>query len=134
MNSFPHVPTADPLALPGPEPILHGFLLIGFFLHALFMNLVLGGAPIMVVTDWLGYGTDRERYRRLGTALANMLPSFLVVAVVLGVASLLFVQAVIRPPCCIPPCSLSAICGSRSLVPSFLGIMGCMPINIGECG
>ena len=97
MNSFPHVPTADPLALPGPEPILHGFLLIGFFLHALFMNLVLGGTPIMVVTDWLGHGTGRERYRRLGTALANMLPSFLVVAVVLGVASLLFVQAAYGP-------------------------------------
>ncbi len=93
MNSFPHIPTVDPLALPGPEPILQGFLLIGFLLHALFMNLVLGGTPIMVVTDWLGSGTGRERYRRLGAALANMLPWFLVFAVVLGVASFLFVQA-----------------------------------------
>ena len=77
--------------------ILHGFLLFGFLLHALFMNLVIGGTPIMVATDWLGYGTGRERYRRLGAALADMLPSFLVFAVVLGVASLLFVQAAYGP-------------------------------------
>jgi len=77
--------------------ILHGFLLIGFLLHALFMNLVVGGTLILVVTDWLGFGTGRGHYRRLGAALAKLLPSFLVFAVVSGAASLLFVQAAYGP-------------------------------------
>jgi hypothetical protein len=87
------IPSPDPIALPGPEPLLHGLLVLAFLLHALFMNLVLGGTPIMLVTDWLGHRTKHERYVRLGTTLAGVIPTAMALAVVLGVAPLLFLQA-----------------------------------------
>ncbi len=95
-SAFP-IPTPDPLPLPGPEPILHFLLVATFFLHALFMNLVLGGTPILVLTDWVGRRTGREFYQRLSMTLSNMLPSVTALAVVLGVAPLLFVQALYGP-------------------------------------
>ena len=47
----------------------------------------------MVLTDWMGRRTRREYFQRLATTLANMLPLVMVLAVVLGVGPLLFVQA-----------------------------------------
>ena len=90
-SSLP-IPTPDPLALPGPPELFLGLLVLGFLLHALFMNLVLGGSLIMVMTDWVGRLNRNERYARLATTLSHMIPSAMAVSIVLGVAPLLFVQ------------------------------------------
>ena len=89
---FAPIPSADPIALPGPEPFLHVLLVVGFLLHALFMNIVLGGTPIMLVTDWIARRTHNPHCQRLGKTLAALIPSSMAFAVVLGVAPLLFVQ------------------------------------------
>ncbi|MFQ5992461.1 MAG: hypothetical protein ACE5NA_08495 [Nitrospiraceae bacterium] len=90
-SSLP-IPTPDPLALPGPPELFLGLLVLGFLLHALFMNLVLGGSLIMVMTDWVGRLNRNERYARLATTLSHMIPSAMALSIVLGVAPLLFVQ------------------------------------------
>lgn len=91
------IPTPDPLGLPGPVPLLQVLLVLGFLLHALFMNLVLGGTPIMLLTEALALRTGKAPYRRLADTLAAVLPGAMALAVVFGVAPLLFVQVLYGP-------------------------------------
>lgn len=86
------IPSPEPIALPGPEPLLHVLLVAGFLFHAIFMNIVLGGTPIMVLTEWIAQRTQNLHFVRLGKTLAALLPGAMALAVVLGVAPLLFVQ------------------------------------------
>lgn len=46
-----HIPSFDPIPMPALEPLVHGLLVVTVLLHALFVNLVLGSTPIMVVTE-----------------------------------------------------------------------------------
>ncbi len=50
----------------------------------------------MVITDWLGLCTGRGYYRRLGATLAGVVPFALVFTILLGIASLLFLQIIYR--------------------------------------
>ena len=85
------------LSLPNTDPIVHGLLILAFLVHAVFMNLVVGGTLIAVMTDCIGMVTGRTDYERLAARLANWLPGFLGVAVVLGIFSLVFVQIMYGP-------------------------------------
>ncbi len=80
------------LSLPESDPIIHGLLILAFLVHVLFMNLVLGGTLITVMTDAIGIVTASANYRQLATTLVNWLPGFLGVAVVVGVLPLVLVQ------------------------------------------
>jgi len=80
------------LSLPESDPIIHGLLILAFLVHVLFINLVVGGTLITVMTDAIGIVTGRVYYRQLATTLANWLPGFLGVAVVVGVLPLVLVQ------------------------------------------
>ena len=86
------ISTPPSLALPESDPIIHGLLILAFLVHVLFMNLVLGGTLITLMTDAIGMVTGRAYYRKLAITLANWLPGFLGVAVVLGVLPLVLVQ------------------------------------------
>lgn len=80
------------LSLPESDPIIHGLLILAFLVHVLFMNLVVGGTLITVMTDAIGTVTGSAYYRQLAITLAQWLPGFLGVAVVLGVLPLVLVQ------------------------------------------
>jgi len=87
------IPDPDPIALPAPDWLLIFLLLLTFVLHILAMNLTLGGTVIAVVSDFLGRRRGDERYRRLAQHLVSLLPITLAATITLGVAPLLFVQA-----------------------------------------
>ncbi len=95
MNGNPILPAPDALPLPAPAPLLHGLLLLTFYLHLLFMNGLVGGA---VLTFWShlrarrpgaeGAGLDLELARRVG----RLLPTLTAGTITFGVAPLLFLQ------------------------------------------
>ncbi|RMH05607.1 MAG: hypothetical protein D6704_09140 [Nitrospirae bacterium] len=93
MQLTPPIPLPDPIPLPGPLPLFQGGLLMTFVFHVLAMNMVLGGTPILVVTEGIGYWTGRSRYQCLAKTLSTVLPTAMAFAVVLGVGPLLFLQA-----------------------------------------
>jgi len=86
----PEFPVPVPILLPVPEPLAHGLLVFTFLLHAVFMNLVLGGTPIMVVSDWMGSRTGNDRFRRLALTMASVAPTVLNLTVVLGIVPVFF--------------------------------------------
>ncbi|MDT7042375.1 hypothetical protein [Candidatus Nitronereus thalassa] len=95
--AFGSLPATPSLTLPESDPLVHGFVILAFFVHAIFMNLVVGGTFVMVITEAIGVVTARGDYRQLASTLANWLPGFLGVAVVLGVMPLVFVQVLYGP-------------------------------------
>jgi hypothetical protein len=91
------LPAPQSLSLPESDPLVHGLLILVFSVHALFMNLVVGGTLITVFTDAIGIVTARTAYRQLATTLANWLPGLLSVALVLGIMPLVLVQVLYGP-------------------------------------
>ncbi len=87
------IPQADPLGQPAHMALLWVLLLALFYLHLLAMNLMLGGSLIGAVARWRGRRAHRPHDARLASMVAGSLPVLIAVAVTLGVATLLFVQA-----------------------------------------
>ncbi len=87
----------ESISLPESDPMVHGLLILAFLVHAIFMNLVVGGTLVTIMTDAIGIVSGRMHYRQLATTLANWLPGFLGVAVVLGVMPLVLVQVLYGP-------------------------------------
>jgi len=92
MQTIP-IPHVDPLPLPGPVWLLTALLLVVFTLHVAAMNSALGGGLWTLWNYLRGRHTAHPYSRRLANELATMLPVFLAFTVTLGVAALLFVQA-----------------------------------------
>lgn len=89
----PALPLADPLA-PAAPPLLFAVLLqLLFFLHVLAMNVMLGGA--LLVAHWrLGRpGPDAAHRESVLRFVEGALPVAMAATVTLGVAALLFAQA-----------------------------------------
>jgi len=91
------ISSTSTLSLPETDPIVHALLILAFLLHAVFMNLVLGGTLVTVATDVLGALLGNKYYWQLATTLANWLPGFLGAAVMLGVIPLVIVQLLYGP-------------------------------------
>lgn len=89
--------TPQSISLPESGPIIHVLLILAFLIHAVFMNLVLGGTLIVVATDVMGVIIGKAYYRQLATTLASWLPGFLGMAVMLGVIPLVIVQLLYGP-------------------------------------
>jgi hypothetical protein len=85
------IPGADALPLPAPVWLLKVLLLLTFFLHVVPMNLLLGGSLIALVERLRG-GPETPA-GRLARRLAKATPAVIAFTVTLGVAPLLFVQA-----------------------------------------
>jgi hypothetical protein len=90
---IPVIPQPDPLALPAPAWLLWALLLLTFFLHLIPMNLVLGGSIIGAVARVRGRRPDRPHEAELAHIIAKAMPVLISAAVTLGVAALLFLQA-----------------------------------------
>jgi hypothetical protein len=84
------IPPADPIALPAPVGLLHGFLLLGFLVHVIPMSVTLGGG------FWAIVAARRARsdpaVAGVAYRLSRWLPVWTAATVSSGVAVLLFLQ------------------------------------------
>ena len=85
------IPQPDVLPLPAPVWLLEFLLLLTFVLHVVPMNLLLGGSILAAVSHSRG-GRD-ARHQHLARRLGQLMPVVVAFTVTLGVAPLLFVQA-----------------------------------------
>ena len=85
------IPALDPNPLPGPYWMLKLLLVITFILHIVAMNFMLGGAVMALGAKWTA--KDRSHGARVFFDVAKKLPALLPATITLGVAPLLFVQA-----------------------------------------
>lgn len=83
------VPPLEPTPVPGPLWLFHVLLVFTFFLHALFMNLALGGTLLAAVAQLGGRAPARLVLARRLMAINGYAISF---AITTGIAPLLFVQ------------------------------------------
>ena len=88
-NTLP-IPHLDPLPLTAPAGLMWFLLILTFFLHLLPMNFVLGGSVIAALARLRG---SHPHARKLAHWFAKAMPVTIAAAVSLGVAPLLFVQA-----------------------------------------
>ncbi len=86
------VPTIDPNPLPAPYWLFKTLLLVTFLLHIIAMNFMLGGAFLAVVARFTSKG--KEFRHRIFLDLAKKIPVFLAATITIGIAPLLFVQAI----------------------------------------
>lgn len=84
------IPRGLPLPLPVPTEVLQVLMVALFLLHILFVNLMVGGAVLTFVYEWLGLKT--RRYDDLAHAVANTITVNKSLAVVLGVGPLLVIN------------------------------------------
>lgn len=92
LSSVP-VPRDIPLPLPLPEWLLVGLLVVSFLLHILFVNLMVGGS---VLTWWFQRKSikyNQPGYDRLAREIASTITVNKSLAVVIGVAPLLSINA-----------------------------------------
>lgn len=90
---IPPIPQPDPVALAAPGWLLWGLLMLTFFLHVVPMNLVLGGSLIGALARVRSRRGDRPHEAELARLVAKALPVLISAAVTMGVAALLFLQA-----------------------------------------
>lgn len=86
------VPTIDPNPLPAPYWLFKLLLLVTFTLHIIVMNFMLGGAVLAVAARFTSKGRDYRN--RIFLDLARKIPVFLAATITIGIAPLLFVQAI----------------------------------------
>ena len=86
------VPTIDPNPLPAPYWLFKLLLLVTFTLHIIAMNFMLGGAFLAVFARFTTRG--KEYRNRIFLDLAKKIPVFLAATITIGIAPLLFVQAI----------------------------------------
>ena len=88
----PVLPLPDPLAPAGPPPLFAGILVTTFLLHLVAMNLLLGGALLLVGLRFGRRGADGSHRDALARTLEKAGPVVAAATVTLGVAPLLFLQ------------------------------------------
>ncbi len=86
------VPTIDPNPLPAPYWLFKTLLLVTFLLHIIAMNFMLGGAFLAVVARFTSKG--KAFRNRIFLDLGKKIPVFLAATITIGIAPLLFVQAI----------------------------------------
>ncbi len=82
----------DPLAPAGPAPLFAALLVATFLLHLVAMNLLLGGALLLVALRFGRRGADASHRDALARTLEKAGPVVAAATVTLGVAPLLFLQ------------------------------------------
>lgn len=97
METFGPIPTFQPLPFPAPSWLLKAFLVIGFYLHALPMNVALTGGIVSASLLLYGQRKPHAYAKRIGGALAFSLPFFVSMAITQGIVPLLFIQLVYGP-------------------------------------
>ncbi len=80
------IPALDPAPLPGPPWLFHALWLLTFFVHLVFMNVVLGGTILAAVVGTRDIGRDTRAFFVETSSWAISL------AITFGIAPLLFLQ------------------------------------------
>ncbi len=83
----------DPMGVPFYPWMFQGLMVLTFALHIIFVNLVVGGASLAMY----GHLKGEPNWKRLSATLARASTVNLSLAIVLGVAPLLFVQVIYDP-------------------------------------
>jgi hypothetical protein len=96
-ETFDFMPDFQPIPLPAPVWLLKIILVVGFYLHAIPMNVALTGGFIAALFILYARRRQHEYARRIGYALAFSLPFFVSVAITQGIVPLLFIQLVYGP-------------------------------------
>jgi hypothetical protein len=91
------VPDYQPVPFPTPLWLLQVLLVLGFFLHAVPMNVIFTGGFISGGLLLAGGNNPDALPSRAGRALANSLPLFLSFAITQGIVPLLFLQLMYGP-------------------------------------
>jgi len=86
------LPAADPTAIPGPAWLFHVLLVFTFFLHALFLNLTLGGTLLAAVSQLAAGGREGDHRTVLAQRLMRVNVYGISLTITTGIAPLLFVQ------------------------------------------
>ncbi|MBK9145014.1 MAG: hypothetical protein IPM23_21175 [Candidatus Melainabacteria bacterium] len=97
MEALNLIPSYQPIPLPAPVWLLQLLLVLGFFLHAVPMNVVLGGGFISAACLYAGRQDKQGKVYRMGKALATSLPLFISFAITQGIVPLLFLQLLYGP-------------------------------------
>lgn len=91
------LPAYQPLPFPLPVWLIQILLVVGFYLHAIPMNVILGGGFLSAVLFFIG-SKDKTSYAyRAATIFANGLPIFISFAITQGIVPLLFIQLLYGP-------------------------------------
>ena len=88
------VAPVDSTAIPGPEWLFHFLLIFTFILHALFMNLALGGTLIAAFAQIRSGGKQGDPRTTLAQRLMGINAYGISFAITTGIAPLLFVQII----------------------------------------
>lgn len=91
------IPNYQPLPLPAPLWLLNILLVLGFYLHVLPMNVVLGGT---LIASFMFFKSGREKNSPMYKAaknLASILPVFVSFTITQGIVPLLFLQLLYGP-------------------------------------
>jgi len=86
------VPQVDPTPIPGPPWLFHGLLVFTFILHALFMNVALGGTMLAWFAQLGSGGRAGDPRTTLAQRMMGINAYAISLAITTGVAPLLFVQ------------------------------------------
>ncbi|VVM05965.1 hypothetical protein MAMC_00892 [Methylacidimicrobium cyclopophantes] len=84
----------DPAGIPAPPAIFQWLMVLTWAMHILFVNLVLGGATLAIASF---YRRADPLWGRLSRAMTQVTKIALSLAIVLGVAPLLFTQVIYDP-------------------------------------
>jgi hypothetical protein len=91
------VGTYQPIPFPAPVALLQALLVIGFFTHALPMNVALTGGLVSAILLLKGGKDETSHASRAGRQLAASLPIFTTAAITQGIVPLLFLQVLYGP-------------------------------------
>jgi hypothetical protein len=91
------IPAYQPVPFPAPFWLLEILIVLGFFLHALPMNIIWAGGPVSALMMWLGRNNPDSHTYRAGKRLVTSLPVFLSFAITQGIVPLLFLQLMYGP-------------------------------------
>ncbi len=97
MDSLNFIPSYQPLPFPLPVWLMQTLLIVGFYLHALPMNVVWGGSIVGAVLFFFGRGNTDSFCFKSAKALAVSLPLFISFAITQGIVPLLFLQLLYGP-------------------------------------
>ncbi|MBX2860992.1 MAG: hypothetical protein KTR14_07145 [Vampirovibrio sp.] len=91
------LPDFQPVPFPAPLWLLKTLLVLGFYLHAVPMNVALMGGLVSALYLLKGKADPQSNAHRLGHSLALSLPFFVSFAITQGIVPLLFLQLVYGP-------------------------------------